>query len=204
MYGVSCKAYFCFVLFVWFFIFCSLHTYCTEVMLPNGFFCWFFGGLFWRCFLFVCFLVLGFGFFALCFENHMPQIRHWVNLIILQVEDSWVGLTPHSQPQQEASYSFLPVPISFPLSHARPCHSLVLAGTPIKHSAEQIQGRLVICWPIKLSHLSVGLNGHQIKKRRKRNRDPTPQQGQVVRLPIETGDIKTPIQPSYGYSSNSI
>lgn len=99
---------------------------------------------------------------------------------------------PHSQPQQEASCPFLPVPTSFPLSHARPCHSLVQAGTPAEHSAQQTQCRLVICWFTKLNDLSAGLDGHQTKKKKgKRNRDPCPQQGQVVRLPIENGDIKT-------------
>lgn len=63
-----------------------------------------------------------------------------------------------------------PVPTSFPLSHARRCHSLVLAGAAIKHSTEQTQCRLVICWLIKMNHLSAGLHGHQTKQRRKRNR----------------------------------
>lgn len=44
----------------------------------------------------------------------------------------------------------------------------------------------------------------QIKKKKKKKGDPTPQQGQVVRLPTEIGDLQTPIQLSYGYSPNGI
>lgn len=35
-------------------------------------------------------------------------------------------------------------------------------------------------------------------------KDPTPQQGQAVRLPIETDDTKTHIQPSSGSSPKDI
>lgn len=94
----------------------------------------------------------------------MPKIRCWATSVILQMQDG----KPHSQPKQEASCPLrLLLPSHFPSPMLDPATPLCWLRHS-RDSAEQTQcTRLVICWLIKLNHLSTVPRGHLTTHRRR-------------------------------------